>query len=181
MELITTLRQQMQLGLSGKINLLSGENGQFIGCIFLVQGFVVGGRYRRLRGRDAVKLMAYHSMPACREWGDQVQLVCEPEVIAPADQMVKWDFNELQVELHRYILEWEGVRSLLPPGHLYLLPRLPQPPQALTVEQFQVLSILVDSSKVEDFLVNCPYTPAKGLGILISLRRLGLIRVAQSV
>lgn len=181
MDLLSTLRQQMQLGLTGKINLLARESGQFLGCLYLVQGHLAGGRYRGLRGKDAVILVCYHGMPGQKKIWGEIRLVCEPEVIPASYQGVKWDFNQLQVELHRYILEWEKVRPLLPPSHLFLLPRMPSAEIDLSPEQFQILTLLSENPKVDEFTQNCPYLPTKGLEVLISLRKMGLIRVAATV
>ncbi len=171
----------MAQGFSGKLNILAAGSGQFFGSVFLTQGLVTGGYYRNLTGRDAVILICYHGMPGQKPVWGEAKFVPEPETISPAQQQVKWDFNDLQVELHRYFLAWAKLQELMPRDDLHLLAMLPPPSSQPSCDQFQILSLLSQESRVSEVFLHSPFLPAQTLEILISMRKIGWIRVAASV
>lgn len=181
MDIFSILKKNMDLGLTGHLNFLTADKGQFVGRLFLVQGLLVGGQYRRLKGKDAVISLCYDMVPRSGQNAQSHRPVVEPEVVPSTFQAISWDLNQLRVELHRYVLEWEKLSPLCPPSHLYLLPRFPSSDIQIDSEQFQVLSQLSQTSQCQEFFLSSPFTQAKSLEILISLRKQGLIRVAHSV
>lgn len=166
---------------SGKLNILSSDNGQFMASIFLTQGSVVGGHYRNLSGSDAVILACYHGMPGQDGGWGEIKFMPEPEIISSAHQQVKWDYNALQVELHRYILQWTKLKQAMPKDQLFLLAQMPSPSSLITHEQFKLLSLLTQVNLVHEVFLRSPFLPTQTLEVLISMRKLGWIRVASAV
>lgn len=181
MELTTLLKNTIDQGFSGKINLLRSDSGQYHGAIYLAQGVIVGGQYRQLQGADAVILMCYHSLSGPEApWGE-AKFVAEPEVLSPALQVIQWNFNELQVALHRYIAEWEEAKKLMPDPSLHLLAHFPSASHSIDHDLFQILSVLTVHHQVAQVFYHSPFLPPKTLDGLVRLRKMGLLRVVRAV
>ena len=66
--LIDVLKEQSSFGFTGKVNVLSRENGQFLGVIYQQDGMIVGAQIKELKGKKALFNMIFADVDSAEDY-----------------------------------------------------------------------------------------------------------------
>ena len=103
--LLEVLKEQASFGFTGKVNLLLVSNGQFLGVIYLHEGFLVGANYGQLSGKNALFNMIFEDVESVSHF----KFIVEPELVGENLLAMKMSYDEV-----KQVLFWpNGVRSLI--------------------------------------------------------------------
>lgn len=171
--MLKTIEEQIVLGFSGKINLVSKDVGQILGCVYLISGELVNVKYKGIQGRKAF----YN---ACIESStEKIQTVIEPEIVDERERKIDRPFSVLKRKMIEIAQKYESAKVNRPPDHLKLLII----PDFLTREievnsaEFNLLCTLSDYNKVSDVYKHNPLLDYEITNALVGLRQKGAIRV----
>ena len=176
--LMKVLADQAAFGFTGKVNLLLVSNGQFKGVVYQHEGVIVGAHYDELRGKKALYKMIFEDV----ESSSHFKFIVEPELIASEFFSMKMSFEEIKREAQLIYQKYLESKKLKPAPELRLVidPKIIANPEKITSDEFDVLSILTEWSKVEDIYKYSKLMDFEVTNALIGLRKKRAIKVFQN-
>lgn len=166
--LINILEEQISVGFTGKINVLSRENSQHLGVITLYEGEVYHATFR---GSDQLKALFNIFIKELDT--DELHYVVEPEVVNPYARSIHYPYKVLKQKISEAISEYKLSKENRPPDHIKLMIK----PEFLTVgdkvtpEEFKLLTTISDYNLVRDIYKNCDLLDYEITNALVSLRK----------
>lgn len=176
--LIEVLKEQASFGFTGKINLLSQENGQFLGVIYQHEGLIVGAQIKELKGKKALLKMIFDDV----ESNQNFKFIVEPEVLSPEVLTMKIAFEEIKLEAQKHFQEYISAKKLRPAAHLKLVidPEVIVSKDDITPQEFDVLSVISEWCNVSDIYKYSKLMDFEVTHALVSLRKKRAIKVFQN-
>jgi hypothetical protein len=176
--LIEVLKEQASFGFTGKINVLSKDNGQFLGVIYQQEGVLVGAQVKELKGKKALLKMIFDDV----ESNENFKFIVEPEVISSEMMSVRVSFEEIKEEAQAHFQQYITAKKLRPAGHLKLVidPEVIASKDDITAQEFDVLTVVCEWCKVSDIYKYSKLMDFEVTHALISLRKKRAIKVFQN-
>lgn len=176
--LIEVLKEQASFGFTGKVNVLSKENGQFLGVIYQQEGMIVGAQLKELKGKKALLKMIFDDV----ESNELFKFIVEPEVLSPENITLKITFEEVRKEAQGHFQEYLSAKKLRPAPHLKLVidPEIIVSIEAITPQEFDVLSVITEWCNVSDIYKYSKLMDFEVTHALVSLRKKRAIKVFQN-
>jgi hypothetical protein len=176
--LIEVLKEQASFGFTGKVNVLSKENGQFLGVIYQQEGMIVGAQLKELKGKKALLKMIFDDV----ELNEFFKFIVEPEVLSPENITMKVSFEEVRKEAQGHFQEYLSAKKLRPAPHLKLVidPEIIVSVDEITPQEFDVLSIITEYCNVSDIYKYSKLMDFEVTHALVSLRKKRAIKVFQN-
>lgn len=176
--LIEVLKEQASFGFTGKVNVLSKENGQFLGVIYQQEGLIVGAQLKELKGKKALLKMIFDDV----ESNEFFKFIVEPEVLSPENITMKVSFEEVRKEAQGHFQEYLSAKKLRPAPHLKLVidPEIIVSAENITPQEFDVLSVITEWCNVSDIYKYSKLMDFEVTHALVSLRKKRAIKVFQN-
>lgn len=174
LKFVPVVEEQMSVNFTGKVNLLSPFNHQFLGHLLFKNGKIIDVKYLQLTG-----VKAFYQL-GIKEYGlERHQYIVEPEIVSEEEQRIHYPFSVLLKKLEKQIKLYEIVNGQRPPSNVKILV------DALSInsdiectpEEFKVLSVLTDYHKVDDIYDHCDLLDYEVTSSLISLRKKGILKI----
>ena len=176
--LIEVLKEQSSFGFTGKVNVLSKENGQFLGVIYQQDGMIVGAQVMELKGKKALLKMIFDDV----ESNERFKFIVEPELLSPDNITFKISFEEIRKEAQGHFQDYLSAKKLRPAPHLKLVidPIIIESVSDITPQEFDVLSVVTEYCNVNDIYKYCKLMEFEVTHALVSLRKKRAIKVFQN-
>jgi hypothetical protein len=176
--LIEVLKEQASFGFTGKINILSKDNGQFLGVIYQQEGLIVGAQIKELKGKKAVLKMIFDDV----ESNQNFKFIVEPELINSEFMSVKLTFEEIKAEAQTHFQQYISAKKLRPAAHLKLIidPEIIVSKDDISPQEFDVLTVISEWCKVSDIYKYSKLMDFEITHALVSLRKKRAIKVFQN-
>ena len=176
--LIEVLKEQASFGFTGKVNVLSKENGQFLGVIYQQDGLIVGAQVKELKGKKALLKMIFDDV----ESNENFKFIVEPEVLSPENVTLKVTFEEIRKEAQGHFQEYLSAKKLRPAPHLKLVidPEIIVSVEEISPQEFDVLSVITEWCNVSDIYKYSKLMDFEITHALVSLRKKRAIKVFQN-
>ena len=176
--LIDVLKEQASFGFTGKVNVLSKENGQFLGVIYQQEGMIVGAHVMELKGKKALLKMIFDDI----ESNERFKFIVEPELLSPENITLKISFEDIRKEAQGYFQDYLSAKKLRPAPHLKLVidPEIIVSSFDITPQEFDVLSVITEWCNVNDIYRYCKLMDFEITHALVSLRKKRAIKVFQN-
>ena len=176
--LIEVLKEQASFGFTGKVNVLSKENGQFLGVIYQQEGMIVGANVKELKGKKALLKMIFDDV----ESNENFKFIVEPELLSPENITLKISFEEIRKEAQGHFQEYLSAKKLRPAPHLKLVidPEIIVSFDDITPQEFDVLSVITEWCNVSDIYKYSKLMDFEITHALVSLRKKRAIKVFQN-
>ncbi len=176
--LIEVLKEQASFGFTGKVNVLSKENGQFLGVIYQQEGMIVGATVKELKGKKALLKMIFDDV----ESNENFKFIVEPELLSPENITLKISFEEIRKEAQGHFQEYLSAKKLRPAPHLKLVidPEIIVSVDDITPQEFDVLSVITEWCNVSDIYKYSKLMDFEITHALVSLRKKRAIKVFQN-
>jgi hypothetical protein len=177
MNLIKILSENFSFSFSGRVNILSKVNKQYLGAIIQSEGKIVNAKYLNLSGKKALAsvLMELKSSKV-------FSFVSEPEVVSPGDHVFDMSEGQFLKFKNDYFEQYDELNKLRPDNSLRLAVDGIKFNfnTGLSKVEFDVLCGIIDYSTVKEIyqfsdLLDFDITTA-----LISLRKKGILRVLRA-
>lgn len=175
--LIEVLKEQSSFGFTGKVNVLSRDNGQFLGVIYQQDGMIVGAQLKELKGKKALFNMIFTDVDS-----EDYRFVVEPEVISADHMTINIPFEEVKAEAQKLYQQYASAKKLKPAPTLKLVidPEVIVSADELTPQEFDVLAVISEYCKVSDIYKYCKLLDFEITNALVSLRKKRAIKVFQN-
>ena len=176
--MIEVLKEQASFGFTGKVNVLSKENGQFLGVIYQQEGMIVGANVKELKGKKALLKMIFDDV----ESNENFKFIVEPELLSPENITLKISFEEIRKEAQGHFQEYLSAKKLRPAPHLKLVidPEIIVSVDDITPQEFDVLSVITEWCNVSDIYKYSKLMDFEITHALVSLRKKRAIKVFQN-
>ena len=173
--LIEVLKEQASFGFTGKVNLLSHDNGQFLGVVYQQEGVIVGASFNELKDYKALVKMIFDDL----ENNHHFKFVVEPEILGQDKCRISLSLNSLIKDIQIKYQEYQHVKKLRPAGELRLLvdPLIIVSNEELTPHEFDVLATITEFSKVSEIYKHSKLLDYEITTALVSLRKKKAIKV----
>jgi hypothetical protein len=175
MNLFNTVLENSQLSFTGRLNVLSQDNHQFLGLILFQNGKLIDCQYSGLKGSKALA-----SLVVDADIGPKgISLVSEPEVIDLEHKTLSLDEASFQTWYKKFYNSYKAAVKFKPPEGIKLLidPDFVGRGEDISGQEFEVLSLIADNSRVEDIYKNSPFFEYETTNFLINLRKKRAIKV----
>lgn len=175
--LIEVLREQSSFGFTGKVNLLSSTAGQFLGVIFLQDGFIVGAEIDSSRDKKALLKMIFADVES-----NTYKFIVEPELLSEANITMKVSVDEIKEEAQKHFQEYYETKKFKPAPDLKLVvdPEIIVSIHDLTPEEFDVISVITEWHTVRDIYKYSKLMEFEVTKALVSLRKKKALKVFQN-
>jgi hypothetical protein len=176
--LIEVLKEQASFGFTGKVNILSSANGQFLGVVYLQEGLVVGANFKESKGKKALFKLIFEDV----ESRENFKFIVEPELVTAEVVTMKESFEDIKKEVQVHFQEYLNAKKLKPSPHLRLVidPEVIVSKDEITPEEFDLLSTLTEWCKVSDVYKYSKLMDFEVTRALVSLRKKRAIKVFQN-
>lgn len=176
--LIEVLKEQASFGFTGKINILSRDNGQFLGVIYQSEGIIVGAQIKELKGKKALLKMIFDDV----ESNENFKFIVEPEVLSTEIMTVRISFEEIKLEAQGHFQQYVSAKKLRPAPHLKLVidPEIIVSSHDITSQEFDVLTVISEWCNVSDIYKYSKLMDFEITHALVSLRKKRAIKVFQN-
>jgi hypothetical protein len=176
--LLEVLKEQASFGFTGKVNLLLVSNGQFLGVIYLHEGFLVGANYGQLSGKNALFNMIFEDVESVSHF----KFIVEPELVGENLLAMKMSYDEVKQVAQKIYQSYVQAKKLKPAMSLRLVidPEIIVNAETITPEEFDVLSVLAEWCTVSDIYKYSKLMEFEVTNALVSLRKKRAIKVFQN-
>jgi len=176
--LLEVIKEQASFGFTGKVNILISSSGQFHGVVYLIDGHVVGAETGVLKGKKALYKLIFDDVDSVIKF----RFVVEPEVVSDLLCSMKMNFDQIKTEAQKFYQKYILAKKLKPAPELKLVinPEVIVNHELITADEFDVLSILTEWSKVADVYKYSKLMEFEVTSALVNLRKKRAIKVFQN-
>lgn len=177
MGLLEIVKEQIDFGFTGKVNILSSRS-QFLGAIFLKEGLIVGAQFHGQTGIKALKKAVFEDVDS----KDVYKFVVEPEIVDESHMQFSVEFEILKKDIQKEYESYRESKKLRPPQHLVLViaPEIVVSKEEVSYSEFKVLEVMTEYNKVSDIYDKCSLEEYEITQALVDLRRKKAIKVFQN-
>jgi hypothetical protein len=177
LRIISILDEQVAVSFTGKVNVLSNFNHQFLGHVLFRDGEIIQVRFSNQHGMKAL----YHLF--LQEFSLQsFQYIIEPEVVDTTDKQIELPYPLLKKKMAEDIKEYQATLKHRPPENVKILVDAAFLQDSLPVSQqeFEVLATLTEWNSTYDIYQHCPLLDHEITGALVNLRKKSALKIVAS-
>ncbi len=177
LQIFQVLDEQIVVGFTGKVNILSKTNRQYLGHLLLKNGEVIQAYYRSVSG-----LKAFYNIVISDYELEPIVFVVEPETVEEKQRGIHFPYTVLKARTQDVLSKYHSTIKLRPSGNLKLLVKADflADKAEVTPEEFEVMSTLSDWNLVKDIYQNCNLVDYEITLALVGLRKKGALKVISS-
>ncbi len=170
MKLYNFIKEQMLLEFTGVVQVLKGPMNTLVGYIYLRDGVIVGTKYNSGESYRDLSKFLYDSTD--KEWSFNIEL----------SNYLNSD-NDINIDKESFEELWSSINNKnyqqIPPGNVRIAVNTEflKNSNSLTIKEFDVLSSIVDNSKIKYVYKDCNLPEKEVTEELISLRKRRAIKV----
>lgn len=174
MNLVSIIEEQASLNFTGKINVLSKINRQFLGHILLKDGELIEVKYKNIFG-----IKAFYQIAIDEFILHAFQFVVEPEIVEISIRKIHFPFAVLKNKIGDVLKSYQQTAKLRPPQELKVVADVKFLEKTVDLDQneFEVLRTLTEWSVVKDIYEKCNLLDHEITSSLVSLRKKGALKI----
>lgn len=176
-KLFSVIEDQVSVQFTGKVNVLSNFNRQFLGHILFRQGKIVDALFNGVRGEKAL----YHLF--IQEFSLQsYEYVVEPEVVGESLLELPYGHEELKEKLADALKQYQQSLKLRPPENVKIVidPEFIEDSLSVSKNEFEVLCTLTEWNTPFDIYQHCPLLDHEITMALVGLRKKSALKILAS-
>ena len=169
-KIFSLIEEQVAVKFTGKINILSSYNRQFLGHILFIDGSVVNVSFQKHSDLKAL----YHLI-IIEDLKKNFDYVIEPEVVEEKERHIHYPFSVLKKKLTDVLGLYHSSEKIRPPAQIRFLIKknFMVSHENVTPEEFEVLKVVSEWSDVENIYNNCQLLDHEITLALVALRKKG--------
>ena len=177
LKIISILDEQVAVSFTGKVNVLSNFNHQFLGHVLFKNGDVVAVRFN---GQEGLKALSQFFM---QEFSLQsFQYVIEPEVVEASVRQIHLSYQELKNKMAEVLKLYQLSAKNRPPDNVKIIvdAEFLEDSLPVTAQEFEVLATLSEWNNPYDIYQHCPLLDHEITAALVSLRKKSALKIIAS-
>ncbi len=173
-KLFSVIDDQVSVQFTGKVNILSNFNRQFLGHILFRQGRIVDALFNGMAGEKAL----YHLF--IQEFSLQsYEYVVEPEVVDESIIGLSYNTQELKEKMAESLKLYQQSLKMKPPENVKIIidPEFIEDSLPVTSQEFEVLCTLTECHTAYDIYQHCPLLDHEITMALVGLRKKNALKI----
>lgn len=173
-KILNTIEEQIAVQFTGKVNVLSNFNHQYLGHLLFKDGEVFQVVYGQLSGLKAF----YHLL--IQEFSlNSFSYVVEPEIVSESARKIHYPYGVLKNKIAEVLKSHRASLKFRPPENVRILVSADfvRGKESVTPEEFQVLEVITEYNKTYDIYQNCALLDHEITMALVSLRKKGALKI----
>jgi hypothetical protein len=173
-KLFSAIDDQVSVQFTGKVNVLSNFNRQFLGHILFRNGRIVDALFQGQRGEKAL----YHIF--IQEFSLQsYEYVVEPEVVDETILELPYSHQELKEKMAEALKQYQQTQKMRPPENVKIIidPEFIEDSLPVTTAEFEVLCALTEWHTPFDIYQHCPLLDHEITTALVGLRKKNALKI----
>ena len=173
-KLMNVIDEQMSVQFTGKVNVLSTFNRQFLGHILFKDGEVIQVTFNGMTG-----MKAFYQVIIQEYSLQSFDYVVEPELVDEKDRQIHYPFAVIRNKMDDVIGLYKKSLKLRPPENVKILidSEFMQDGLPVTSQEFDILVTLTEWSSPFDVYKNCQLLDHEITMGLVSLRKKGALKI----
>jgi hypothetical protein len=177
LKVFSALEEQSAVRFTGRINVLSSFNHQYLGHALFLQGNLVSMDFQGNRGLKALYQLCLqeHALQS-------FNYVVEPEVVETTERQFSHGIPDLRRMLERAMEDYQSTLKLRPPESVRILvdPDFLEDSLPVTRQEFTVLTTLTQWNKAYDIYQHCPLLDHEITLALVNLRKKSALKIVAT-
>ena len=172
--LFSVIDDQVSVQFTGKVNVLSNFNRQFLGHILFLRGQIVDALFQAHKGEKAL----YHLF--IQEFSLQsFEYIVEPEVVADSVAVLSYGHQEMKEKMADALKLYQQSLKLRPPENVKIIidPDFIEDSLPVTAAEFEVLCALTEWHVPFDIYQHCPLLDHEITMALVGLRKKSALKI----
>ncbi len=171
---LNVIDEQLAVEFTGKVNILSNLNHQFLGHILFLDGDVIQVAFLRHRG-----VRAFFELFIQEYALQSFEYVVEPELVEEKERQIHYPYSTLKQRLREVLRLHRETVKFRPPENIKILLDADFLEDTLPISsrEFDVLRTLTDWNSPADLYQNCDLMEHEVTHALISLRKKGALKI----
>lgn len=173
-KLFGVLEEQASVKFTGKVNVLSNFNRQFLGHLLFRHGDVVAVVFQGHRGEKGLYhlLIQEHALQS-------FEYVVEPEVVDEGIQETALGINQLREKMSKSLELYQRSLKQKPPENVKIVidPGFIEDSLPVTHQEFEVLCALTEWHHAHDIYQHCPLLDHEITCALVGLRKKNALKI----
>lgn len=173
-KLFSVIDDQVSVQFTGKVNILSNFNRQFLGHILFRQGRIVDALFNGVSGEKAL----YHLF--IQEFSLQsFEYVVEPEVVDESLIGLAFSTQELKEKMAESLKLYQQSLKMKPPENVKIIidPEFVEDSLPVSSQEFEVLCTLTEWHTPYDIYQHCPLLDHEITMALVGLRKKNALKI----
>jgi hypothetical protein len=173
-KILGTIEEQMAVEFTGKVNILSTFNRQFLGHILFRNGEIFQVVFQHFKG-----LKAFYQLILQEYSLNSFDYVVEPEVVEESARQIHYPYGVIKNKMADVIKNYRDSLKLRPPENVKILIDAEFMTDIMPVspEEYQVLETLVEWNRPFDIYQHCKLLDHEITGALVSLRKKNALKI----
>lgn len=171
---LDVIEEQVAVQFTGKVNVLSSFNRQFLGHILFKNGELIQVTFNGVKG-----LKAFYSIIIQEYSLQSFDYVVEPELVDDKERQIHYPFAVIKNKLGEVIRQHKESLKLRPPENIKILidAEFLEDSLPVTPQEYDVLSTLTEWNNPADLYQHCLLLDHEITLSLVSLRKKGALKI----
>ncbi len=177
LRITSVIEEQMSVHFTGKLNILSNFNRQYLGHLTFLSGEVVKANYQGQKGPKAFFQIVLQEFSL-----NSFTYVVEPEVVDEADRDIVVPYILLKEQMADVVKSYRDSLKMRPPENVKILlePAFLSDKTSLTPQEYSVLLTLTEWNSPFDIYQHCPLLDHEITWALVGLRKKQALKIMGS-
>ncbi len=173
-KLFSVIEEQASVGFTGKLNVLSSFNHQYLGHILFLDGKIHSAKLSPFEGMKALFHICLQEASL-----QSLQFIIEPEVVSSEDARAFPPLRDLEKILREGIKEHFRTVKYRPPENvlIQISPNFIATGDEITPHEFELLCTLAEWSSPFDVYQHCPLLDHEITAALVHLRQKSALKI----
>lgn len=177
LKIIGTIEEQIAVQFTGKVNVLSSFNRQYLGHLLFKNGEIIQAHFHHYYG-----LKAFYQLIIQEFSLQSFNYVVEPEVVEEKERQIHYPYAVLKNKLSDVIKQHRDSLKYRPPESVKILIDVEfiEDTLAVSPQEFSVLETLTEWNTPFDVYQHCQLLDHEITWALVSLRKKGALKIIAS-
>jgi hypothetical protein len=174
LKIIGVMEEQLSVRFTGRINILSNFNHQYLGHMLLKDGEIFQVLFNNLKG-----LKAFYELIVQEFSLESFRYVVEPEVVDESERQIHYPYKILKTKMTDVLKQYREALKYRPPDDVRILiqPEFIIEGAPVTPEEFDVLETLSEWSNPREIYQHCQLLDHEITLALVSLRKKSALKI----
>jgi hypothetical protein len=176
-KILGTIEEQIAVQFTGKVNVLSTFNRQYLGHILFKNGEIYQVVFQNFKG-----LKAFYQLIIQEFSLQSFNYVVEPEVVEDKERQIHYPYAVMRNKMSDVIKQYRDSLKYRPPENVKILidAEFLEDTLPVTPQEFEVLEILTEWSSPYDIYQHCQLLDHEITMALVSLRKKSALKIIAS-
>jgi hypothetical protein len=176
-KILATIEEQMAVRFTGKVNVLSTFNRQYLGHLLFKDGEIFQVIFQNLKG-----LKAFYQLVIQEFSLQSFNYIVEPEVVEDKERQIHYPYAVMRNKMSDVIKQYRDSLKFRPPDNVRIIidSEFIEDSLPVTAQEFEVLETLTEWSSTYDIYQHCQLLDHEITWALVSLRKKSALKIVAT-